>query len=105
MDFTESEEIVAMRDTIRKFVAREFTADIRERDLQRGRARACGSHRPIGLPACRSKKRRFSPPSGTRLFPAGDNPETRRLRLKAPAPNSASNPPRYFTICTRIPLP
>ena len=35
MNFTESEEIVAMRDTIRKFVAREFTAaDVKKWDRE-----------------------------------------------------------------------
>jgi hypothetical protein len=47
-------------------------------------------------------ERRFSPPSGTRLFLTGDNPETRRLRLNASSLNPAPNTPRHPTILTHI---
>jgi hypothetical protein len=47
-------------------------------------------------------ERRFSPPSGTRLFLTGDNPETRRLRLNASSLNPAPNTPRHPTIFTHI---
>ena len=57
---------------------------------------------PDGHPVFRSNKRRFSPPSGTRLFLTGDNPETRRLRLNASSLNPAPNTPRHPTILTHI---